>query len=123
MERKNRTNLLEDVISRTQRSQEVYDLIRFQGIKIQEVVKKTGCSKATIYRILRTFEAETPQIVEQMKKRSEKILPEDYKALREELLKVKSELKKATLRADFYEEMVQFGKEVYGVDLKKAGTK
>ena len=27
------------------------------------------------------------------------------------------------LRADFYEEMVNFGKEVYGIDLKKAGTK
>ena len=27
------------------------------------------------------------------------------------------------LRADFYEEMVAFGKEVYGIDLKKAGTK
>ena len=26
-------------------------------------------------------------------------------------------------RADFYEEMVDFGKEVYGIDLKKAGTK
>jgi hypothetical protein len=27
------------------------------------------------------------------------------------------------LRADFFEEMVKFGEEVYGMDLKKAGTK
>ena len=31
--------------------------------------------------------------------------------------------KRERLRADFYEEMVAFGKEVYGIDLKKAGTK
>lgn len=32
-------------------------------------------------------------------------------------------LSQEKLRADFYEEMVAFGKEVYGIDLKKAGTK
>ena len=36
---------------------------------------------------------------------------------------LESKLKRETLRADFYEEMVAFGKEVYGIDLKKAGTK
>jgi hypothetical protein len=37
--------------------------------------------------------------------------------------RLKCELKRERLRADFYEEMVAFGKEVYGIDLKKAGTK
>ena len=32
---------------------------------------------------------------------------------------LESKLKRETLRADFYEEMVAFGKEVYGIDLKK----
>lgn len=36
---------------------------------------------------------------------------------------LKGELKREKLRADFYEEMVEFGKDVYGIDLKKAGTK
>ena len=35
----------------------------------------------------------------------------------------KKQVKSERLRADFYEEMVAFGKEVYGIDLKKAGTK
>ena len=47
----------------------------------------------------------------------------EYKKLLEELSTLKSELKREKLRADFYEEMVAFGKEVYGIDLKKAGTK
>ena len=43
--------------------------------------------------------------------------------LREEIAILKKDLTRERLRADFYEEMVAFGKEVYGIDLKKAGTK
>ena len=39
------------------------------------------------------------------------------------IAELKKQLKTERLRADFYEEMVAFGKEVYGIDLKKAGTK
>ena len=46
-----------------------------------------------------------------------------YMKLQEENARLHSELKREKLRADFYEEMVAFGKEVYGIDLKKAGTK
>ena len=59
---------------------------------------------------------------EQMKKRKD-VTPSDYKKLQEENARLQSELKREKLRADFYEEMVAFGKEVYGIDLKKAGTK
>ena len=58
-----------------------------------------------------------------MKKKAKDITQEDYKVLQEEIARVRKELKQANLRADFYEEMVYFGKEVYGIDLKKAGTK
>ena len=43
--------------------------------------------------------------------------------MKAELTKLQKELRKEKLRADFYEEMVAHGKEVYGIDLKKAGTK
>ena len=58
-----------------------------------------------------------------MQKRGKDVTPEDYKQLQAEVSRLQSELKRAKLRADFYEEMVAFGKEVYGIDLKKAGTK
>ena len=57
-----------------------------------------------------------------MKKRKD-VTPADYKQLQSEIARLQSELKREKLRADFYEEMVDFGKEVYGIDLKKAGTK
>ena len=80
-------------------------------------------SKVTIYRYLRTFVDENPKVAEQMRKSGTAITPEDYKKLQEENARLHSELKREKLRADFYEEMVAFGKEVYGIDLKKAGTK
>ena len=73
----------------------------------------------TIYRYLRTFEDENPNLIEQMKKQGQNIIPEEYKKLQEEVSRLKCELKQEKLRADFYEEMVAFGKDVYGIDLKK----
>lgn len=58
----------------------------------------------------------------QMKKRKD-VTPDDYKRLQAENARLQSELNRERLRADFYEEMVSFGKDVYGIDLKKAGTR
>ena len=92
-------------------------------LNFQELSEKSGLPKATVYRWIRTFEAENPQMCEQMKKQGKEITPDDYKKLVQENLELKKRLSQETLRADFYEEMVAFGKEVYGIDLKKAGTK
>ena len=64
----------------------------------------------TIYSYLRTFEAENPELVVQMKKRKD-VTPEDYKKLHAENARLQGELKREKLRADFYEEMVSFGEE------------
>lgn len=84
---------------------------------------KKGIPEGTVYRWIRTFEAENPQMCEQMKKQGKEITPDDYKKLLREISELKKQLSQERLRADFYEEMVAFGKEVYGIDLKKAGTK
>lgn len=54
-----------------------------------------------------------------MKKQSKDVTDEDYKKLLAELPSLKKELAHERLRADFYGEMVAFGKDVYGIDLKK----
>ena len=102
--------------------EEVYRLYRVENLPLSAVMKKTGLGHGTIYRYLSIFEAENPELVVQMKKRKD-VTPDDYKKLLEEVATLKSQLKREKLRADFYEEMVAFGKEVYGIDLKKAGTK
>ena len=102
---------------------EVYDLYHGQSLSWKEVCEKTGYSRNSVFRILRTFEAENPEMADQMKKKGRDVTPADYKQLQSEIARLQSELKREKLRADFYEEMVDFGKEVYGIDLKKAGTK
>ena len=76
-------------------NQEINRLRLLEGMDVKSIIEKLGVSRSRVYKALTTFEQENPQQVELMKKRG----------------------------ADFYEEMVAFGKEVYGIDLKKAGTK
>ena len=116
-------SLLQTSLERIRLQQEVYDLYRVQNLPIDVVKEKTGLSRESIYRYLRNFVSGNPNVAEQMKKRGTDITPEDYKKLQEENARLQSELKREKLRADFYEEMVAFGKDVYGIDLKKAGTK
>ena len=66
---------------------------------------------------------DNPLEAELMKKQGKDVTPEDYKKLLEELSSLKKALAEERLRADFYQEMVAYGEEVYGIKLKKAGTK
>jgi hypothetical protein len=102
---------------------QVYEMRYMQNLSVPEIISKTGIKQTQIYRFLHTFASEYPDLVGQMKKKREDVTPDEYQKLLEELSTLKSELKREKLRADFYEEMVAFGKEVYGIDLKKAGTK
>lgn len=106
-----------------ERDAEIYRLHVIDGLKMSAIIKKMQISKATFYRSLATFENDNPQLAEQMKNQRKDVAPEDYKELLKEISELKKSLAQERLRADFYEEMVAFGKEVYGIDLKKVGTK
>ena len=54
---------------------EVYDLYHGQSLSWKEVCEKTGYSRNSVFRILRTFEAENPKMADQMKKKVE-MLPQ-----------------------------------------------
>lgn len=102
---------------------ELLELHYFQHLGFRKLSEKTGVPSSTIQHWITTFEAETPQMAEHMKRQGKEVTPEDYKNLLREIAELKKSLAQEKLRADFYEEMVAFGKEVYGIDLKKAGTK
>lgn len=102
---------------------DLYRMVRQERRPIMEAVAKFGVSRATVYRIMSNFEEKNPQDAALMKKRGQDVVPEDYRKLQEEISELKKMLANERLRADFYEEMVAYGKEVYGIDLKKAGTK
>ena len=103
--------------------QEIYRLRMLENMDISSIREKFCLSRSSIYRALATFEKENPEQAALMKKQGKDVTPEDYKKLQEEIATLKKDLTRERLRADFYEEMVVFGKEVYGIDLKKVGTK
>lgn len=123
MERRKIENNYSKKVMDAIRTKDVYAMYVLEGLSCNEICKKIGVARSTFFRLLRTFEAENPQLSEQMKKKGKDVSPEDYRELLAEVNRLKSELKKEKLRADFYEEMVAFGEEVYGMDLKKAGIK
>lgn len=105
------------------RDLEIYRLSTVEGMRTSAIVKKTGVSKSTVLRSIVNFERENPQMAELMKRKGKDVTEEDYKRMQNEIASLKKELACERLRADIYEEMVSLGKEVYGIDLKKAGTK
>ena len=56
-------------VNRLRLEKEVFSLVRIEGQSIENVKKKTELSKNTIYRYLRIFEADKPQLAAQMKKK------------------------------------------------------
>lgn len=123
MERSKIENNYSEAVAHAILSKDAYSMYALEGLSRLEISKKLGVSPTTVWRLLRTFEEENPQLSEQMKKKGKDVSPEDYRKLLTEINNLKAELKKEKLRADFYEEMVAFGEEVYGMDLKKAGIK
>ena len=108
---------------RNQLMYEVYYLYKVEHESVTSISQKKSLNRSKVYRILRTFASENPEMADKMAKQGKDVTPSDYEELLKKVSELESKLKHETLRADFYEEMVAFGKEVYGIDLKKAGTK
>ena len=102
---------------------DVYYLYKVEHESVTSISQKKSLNRRKVYRSLRTFASENPEMAEKMAKQGKDVTPSDYEELLKKVSELESKLKRETLRADFYEEMVAFGKEVYGIDLKKAGTK
>lgn len=123
MNQSNFVKLYSNKVKQAVLDQEVFSMHCIENLSASEIIRKTGLNKNRVYKILSTFAAENPELAEQMKKKGKDLVPEDYTRLQKELADLRKQLAKEKLRADFYEEMVAFGKDVYGIDLKKAGTK
>lgn len=123
MNKSNFGKLYSDKVRQAVLDQEVFSMHCIENLSASAIIRKTGLNKNRVYKILSTFAVENPELAEQMKKKGKELVPEDYTRLQKELADLRKQLAKEKLRADFYEEMVAFGKDVYGIDLKKAGTK
>ncbi len=94
-----------------------------EGISQRLVAKRHGIAQTTVSEILRSFAAENENSALFMEKDTTISESEEIKALRKEVLELKKKLYDETMRADFYDTMVDVAEEMFGIEIrKKAGT-
>ena len=88
-----------------------------------QIAKQYGISLKSVSRIIRNFAASNDKSALLMKNKPTDSLAEENKALREEILELKKKLYQETMRADFYDTMVDVAEEMFNIEIrKKAGT-
>ena len=94
-----------------------------EGASKNALAKKYNSSFPAILRIIRNFAALNDKSALLMKNKPTDSLAEENKALREEILELKKKLHQETMRADFYDTMVDVAEEMFNIEIrKKAGT-
>jgi len=93
------------------------------GIDQRQIAKNYGISKQSVNRIIRNFAASNDKSALLMKNRPTDSQADEIKALREEVMELKKKLHQETMRADFYDTMVDVAEEMFNIEIrKKAGT-
>lgn len=93
------------------------------GIEQCQIAKQYGISQQSVSRIIRIFAASNDKSALLMKNTPTDNQAEEIKALRAEILELKKKLHQETMRADFYDTMVDVAEEMFNIEIrKKAGT-
>jgi transposase-like protein len=94
-----------------------------EGVSQRELARRYGTVQPVISQIIRTFAAENDKSTFFMKKDAKTSESEEIEALRRENLELRKKLYDETMRADFFETMVDVSEEMFGIEIrKKAGT-
>ena len=115
---------------RDQYYEKAVDLYYREGLSVRRIAKIIPASKTTVMRWIANFAKDNPHKAPIMKKRSIKPehqveqelrtdLPEDVKALQEEVLRLKKELKQEKMRADAYDMMIDLAEDAFKIPIRK----
>ena len=83
------------------------------------LAEKYGVGWETVHKIIRKFAAENDKSALLMGKHTTDSLSEENKALRKEVLELKKRLYDETMRADFYDTMIDVAEEMFGIEIRK----
>ena len=109
-------------LSRENRS-EIVKSFYLEGESGSSISRRMGISQSSVSRIIRNFAASNDKSGLLMKNKPTDSLAEENKALRAEILELKKKLHQETMRADFYDTMVDVAEEMFNIEIrKKAGT-
>ena len=102
---------------------EVVRLHYLEGRSQASLSREYGVSESLVSRIISTFAAENDKSALLMGKNAKISESEELEALRKENLELKKKLYQETMRADFYDTMVDVAEEMFNIEIrKKAGT-
>ena len=90
-----------------------------EGINQPCLAEKYGISQSCISSILCKFAADNNKSALFMKKDTTDTLSEEIKALRKEVLDHKKKLYEETMRADFYDTMIDVAEEMFDIEIRK----
>ena len=90
-----------------------------EGVSHSELARKYGTVQTVVSRIIRTFAAENDKSALLMGKNAKSSESEEIKALRKEILELKKQLYNETMRADFYDTMIDVAEEMFGIEIRK----
>ena len=110
--------------------EQVINLHFKEGYSVRQIATIIPVSKSVIGKWIAIFAENNPQEAPIMKKRSEKPehqvekepitdLPEELKALQEEVLRLKKELKQEKMRADAYDMMINLAEDAFKIPIRK----
>ena len=87
------------------------------------MARRYDTGQSVVSRIICKFAAENDKSALLMGKNTNASESEEIKALRKEVLELKKRLYDETMRADFYDTMIDVAEEMFGIEIrKKAGT-
>ena len=93
------------------------------GIDQCQIAKQYGISHRSVSKIIRNFAASNNKSALLMKNTPTDNQAEEIKVLRAEILELKKKLHQETMRADFYDTMVDVAEEMFNIEIrKKSGT-
>ena len=102
---------------------EIVKLRFLEGLSQAEISRRYCTAESVISRIIRNFAASNDKSALLMKNKPTDSPAEENKALRKEILELKKKLHQETMRADFYDTMVDVAEEMFNIEIrKKAGT-
>jgi transposase len=94
-----------------------------EGRSQASLSREYGVAESVVSRIISNFAAENDKSALLMGKHTTNSLSEENKALRKEVLELKKRLYDETMRADFYDTMIDVAEEMFNIEIrKKAGT-
>lgn len=89
------------------------------GVSQTCLAERFGIGQQTVSQILRTFAASNDKSMLLMKNKPVDNKSEEIKALQKEVLDLKKKLYDETMRADFFETMVDVAEDMFDIDIRK----